>query len=349
MLRASCFLLLVFLPLVAGVAVAFESGDMLVKVDSGTLILIHADGSREVISEKGRQATLSPDRRSVAFISDQKLLVMNLAAKATDEIVQLPEGAYFGQVEWEPDGKAIAYEAIIRSKSDDLFLAPFPPQRGQTRNLGHWYQGFSFSPDGSRIIHAINLPFALEAVDVASGKRSILHKADDVVWTAQFSPDGKYIAYTKTVTPPDDSRQSADDDEPDCSNPPMELHLLAVRDSADTTVKMRDPKAPDSVYHFVWSPDSRRIALELGTPDCGYPAGDAAVFVISVDQKEQLKVSNESASYAPAFSPDGLGVVFMDASHDPVRLWRYDFAGKSLKPLTVNGASLTDEQLLEWK
>jgi Tol biopolymer transport system component len=342
-LRAVCFLLPVL-----GLAGASQPGDMIVNVERSRLVVIHLDGSSELISDKPGQATFSPDRRFIAFTRDQQLLVLNLATHATDEIVQLPEGARFAQVEWAPNGKAIAYEVIARGKSDDLFIAPLASQRGQPRNLGHWYQGFSFSPDGSRIVHAINLPFALETVDTTSGVRTILHKAGNVVWTAQFSPDGKYIAYTQTVTPPGDPSQSADDDE-DCANPPNELHLLSLVDGSDTTVKMHDPQAPSGVYHFAWSPDSRRIALELGTPDCGYPTGDAAVFVTSVDQKDQLKISNESASYEPVFSPDGSGVVFMDASHDPVGLWRYDLAGKSLKPFTVNGIGLTYEELLQWK
>lgn len=125
------------------------------------------------------------------------------------------------------DGKAIAYEAIVRNNSDDLFLAPLPVQRGPARNLGHWYQGFSFSPDGSRIVHAINNPFAPEVLDVATANRTLLHKADDVGWEAQFSPDGKFIAYVKTVTEPQSTDQSGkDDDEPDCTNPPKRNGFL---------------------------------------------------------------------------------------------------------------------------
>jgi Tol biopolymer transport system component len=253
-------------------------------------------------------------------------------------------------VTWAPDGNAIVYEAIVRGKSHDLFLAPFPPQRGQVRNLGHWYQGFSFSPDAARIVHAINLPFALEVLDVATTNRTLMHKADNVVWEAQFSPDGKYIAYRKTVTEPQISDQGGkDDDEPDCANPPTELRLYSVADGSDTVVALHDLKAPDSVYNFSWSPDSRRIALELGTNDCGYPAGNAAVFVTSVDQKYQIRVSNASPALEPIFSRDNSAVVFVDSSQPPARLLRYEFPSKTLKLIRRAEESEGYYRLLDWK
>ncbi len=343
------FLHVSFLLLAMSFAGASEAGDLLMMVDFGKLVVIHSDGTQELIVEKAAKAAFSPDRRYVAFTVDRKLAVMTLASHATDEVVQLPEGSLFGQIEWAPDGKAIAYEAIVRRKSHDLFLAPFPPQRGQARNLGHWYQGFSFSPDGSRIVHAINLPFALEILDIATGKRTVLHKADDVVWRAQFSPDGKFIAYVKTVTQPKSSDQNRKDDEPDCANPPTELHLYSLADGSDSVVAMHNLKAPDSVYNFSWSPDSRRIALELGTNDCGYPAGDAAVFVTSVDQKHQMRISNVSPAYEPMFSPDGSAIAFMDSSQSPYRLWRYDFLSGTLKPMGRSGKGEAYDHLLDWK
>lgn len=152
------FLPVIFLLLAMSFANCSEVGDMLAMVDYGKLAVVHSDGTQELISERTGGGVFSPDRQAVVFTVSHKLLVMSLAAHTTVEVVQLLKGAYFGQVAWAPDGKAIAYEAIVRNKSDDLFLAPLPVQRGPARNLGHWYQGFSFSPDGSRIVHAINNP-----------------------------------------------------------------------------------------------------------------------------------------------------------------------------------------------
>jgi Tol biopolymer transport system component len=340
---------LIFLLFAIGMAAGSDSGDMLVIAGLDELVVIHSNGTAELLSRGVAGAVFSPDGRSVLFAVNEKLIVMTLDTHATQEVVQLPAGARFGQVDWAPDGKAIAYEQIVSGKDEDLFLAPFPPQQGPARNLGHWYQGFSFSRDGSRIVHAVNLPFALEVVDVSTGKRTLLHKAKNVVWAARFSPDGKFIAYTQTVPEPEGSGKPAADDEPDCSGPTMELHLYSLSEGSDTVVTIHDAKAPPSVYNFAWSPDSRRIALELGTDDCQSPSGDAAVFVSSLDQKYQARVSDASPSTNPLFSPDGSGLVFVDSSQNPYRLWRYDFSSNALTLVTRGDKKYGEIEAVDWK
>jgi len=366
--RMQVYLSVVF-PLVLAVALASatDAGSLVVTTADGNLVIIHPDGTQEQISSEAGSAVISPDHRALAFTVvhmqtvqglefwrvDAKLLVMTLSTRVTTELAHPPAGppgTGFAQVTWTPDGSAIAYEATARGNGgmeDDLFLAPFPPERGPVRNLGHWYQGFSFSPDGSRIVHAINSPFALEVLDVATGTRTLLHKASNVVWEAKFSPDGKFIAYQKTVGEPTSSVQGSEDDEPDCGSPNTELRLYSLIDGSDTAVNI--PKAPPSVYNFSWSPDSRRLAIELGTDDCGSPSGDAAVFVSSVDQKVQMQISTSSPSVQPAFSPDGSAIAFVDSSQVPARLFRYDLASKTRSVIRRASTKENDYRLLEWK
>jgi Tol biopolymer transport system component len=358
------YLSVVFYLLLAVVlAGATDAGNLVVRTVDSNLVLIHPDGTQEQISSEAGSAVISPDHRAVAFTVvhmqevkgpefwrvNAKLLVMILSTRVTTELVHPPAGTGFGEVAWTPDGSAIAYEASARGNGgmDDLFLAPFPPERGPVRNLGHWYQGFSFSPDGSHIVHAINSPFALEVLDVATGTRTLLHKASNVVWEAKFSPDGKFIAYQKTVGEPASSVQGSEDDEPDCGSPNTELRLYSLIDGADTAVSI--PRAPPSVYNFSWSPDSRRLAIELGTEDCGSPSGDAAVFVTSVDQKVQKQISTSSPSVQPAFSPDGSAIAFVDSSQFPTRLFRYDLASETRSVIRRASTKENDYSLLEWK
>jgi Tol biopolymer transport system component len=353
-----------FLLLAVVLAGATDAGNLVVRTVDGNLVLIHLDGTQEQISSEAGSAMISPDHRAVAFTVvhmqkvqgpefwrvDAKLLVMTLSTRLTTELVHPPAGTGFGQIAWTPDGSAIAYEATARGNggiADDLFLAPFPPERGPVRNLGHWYQGFSFSPDGRRIVHAINSPFALEVLDVATGTRTLVHRAGNVVWDAKFSPDGKFIAYQKTVGEPASSVQGSEDDEPDCSSPNKELRVYSLVDDFDTAVNI--PKAPPSVYNFTWSPDSRRLAIELGTEDCTSPSGDAAVFVTSVDQKVQKQISTSSPSVQPAFSPDGSAIAFVDSSQFPARLFRYDLSSETRSVIRRASAKENDYLLLEWK
>ncbi|HXZ41776.1 MAG TPA: hypothetical protein VEG68_13615 [Terriglobales bacterium] len=363
-MKKVCLSVVFFLLLAVVLAGATDAGNLIVMTADGNLVIIHPDGTQEQIASEAGSAAISPDHRSIALTVvhmqkvpapefwrvDAKLLVMNLSTRVTTELLHPPAGTGIGEIAWTPDGSAIAYLATVRENggtADDLFLAPFPPERGPVRNLGHWYQRFSFSPDGASIVHAINFPFALEVLDLATGTRTLLHKASNVVWEAKFSPDGKFIAYQKTVGEPAGSVQGSDDDEPDCASPDTELRLYSLIDGSDTAVRI--PKAPPSVYNFSWSPDSRRLAIELGTEDCTSPSGNAAVFVTSVDQKVQKQISTSSPSAQPAFSPDGSAIAFVDSSQPPARLFRYDLASETPSVIRRASAKENDYTLLEWK
>ena len=365
-MKKVCLSVVFFLLLAVVLAGATDAGNLVVRTVNDNLVIIHPDGTQEQISSEASSAVISPDHRAIAFTVvhmqqvpapeswrvDAKLLVMTLSTRVITELAHPPAGPAgtgFDQVAWTPDGSAVAYESTARGNGgmeNDLFLAPFPPERGPVRNLGHWYQGFSFSADGRRIVHAINSPFALEVLDVATGTRTLLHKASNVVWDAKFSPDGKFIAYRKTVGAARPV-QGSDDDEPDCGSPNTELRLYSLIDGSDAAVSI--PKAPPSVYNFSWSPDSRRLAIELGTEDCGSPSGDAAVFVTSVDQKVQKQISTSSPSVQPAFSPDGSAIAFVDSSQPPARLFRYDLASETRSVIRRASSQENDYSLLEWK
>ena len=351
-MKKVCLSVVFFLLLAVVLAGATEAGNLIVMTVDRNLVIIHPDGTQEQISSEAGSAAISPDHRAIAFTVvhmqkvpgpeffrvDTKLLVMILSTRVTTELAHPPAGTGFGQIAWTPDGSGIAYLA------GDLFLAPFPPERGPVRDLGPWYQGFSFSPDGARIVHAVNHPFALEVLEVATGTRTLLHKASNVVWEAKFSPDGQYIAYRKTVGEPASSVHGSDDDEPDCASPDTELRLYSLIDGSDAAVHI--PKAPPSVYNFSWSPDSRRLAIELGTEDCTSISDDAAVFVTSVDQRVQKQISTYSPSIQPAFSPDGSAIAFVES---PARLFRYDLASETLSVIRRASAEENDYTLLEWK
>src|SRR6266852_919152 len=148
--------------LLGGFAAAGDSlgGNLLVE-NTGTLLLIAPDGSQRPVAKRAIAGVLSPDGKYLAFITsvwhpqpaaaEQELFVKALPAGPELEIVKLPVGSYFRDLEWMPDGRAVAYDAVVRGRSDDLFVVPMLPAPGQPRKLGEWYQGISFSPDGSRI------------------------------------------------------------------------------------------------------------------------------------------------------------------------------------------------------
>jgi len=336
---------------------------------SGKLVLMQPDGAQELLADDHNSAALATDGRHVAFTigtaTTETFVVMNLATRTQREILTLPQGAHLRDIDWAPNGRAMAYQVIVPGKSDDLFLAPFPPERGPPHNLGHWYQPSSFSRDGSQIVHAVNrgrrlesapaseepggfdltgTGSGLEVLDVTTGERTVVHETQKVVWDARFSPDGRSIAYLITLHEPPPS------DEPDCTPPTLGLRLYSVAAHSDVPVTIRDaPPGWEDVRNWAWSPDSKRIAVALGTTDCDYPGTASGVFVTSLDLKSQVRASTSRLSVEPAFSPDGGAVAFVDFSESPAKLLRYDLATGKLTLIRRATESENDYRLLSWR
>jgi Tol biopolymer transport system component len=327
MLRITLLTVLALSALAAGIAA--DQGNLL--VDSyGKLLLIRPDGTQSVLRDSTITASLSPDGRRVAFTYDenprafpntsQVLSVMTIAAGIPEEITKLPPGSHFGSIGWLPDGAGIIYEG----REGDLFIARLSGTAAMPQSLGHWYQGFSVSPDGTKIVHAVNSPvMGLEILDVSSGQRTLIHKTSKVVWSAKFSPDGQSIAYQITIHDP----PRASDDEPDCTPPTIGLRIYSVNSKKDSAVTIsKAPKDWQNVKSYNWSPDSKRLALTLGTVDCDYPGEANGVFITTTDLRSQVRASLRDMSFEPMFSPDGMALTFIDFSDPDSRaeLIRYE-------------------------
>ena len=333
----------------AAAAVAAAPEALLVDI-YGKVLIIGTDGSMRVVTESMVSAVFSRDGQNLAFTrsedpratsSPQVLSVISVNGGVARQIARVESGKHFGSIGWLPDGSAIVFEG----KDGHLFLAKLSLNEAP-RDLGPWYQGFSISPDGLKIVHAVNAPVTgLEVLDVASGRRTLIHKTSKVVWSAQFSPDGQWIAYEMTFRDP----PKATDDEPDCTPPTIGLHVYSLRANRDTAVRIAAPKDWDNVKSFSWSPDSKRLAITVGTTDCDYPGSANGVFVTSLDLGKQSRVSDGDMAFDPVFSPDGSSLAYIDFSDPPAKLIRYDIATGSRT--LIRRATQTDNffRLLDWR
>jgi len=347
--RTVIFTFLILMALGAGIAA--ERGNLL--VDSyGQLLLIGTDGTTRTLAPSIGLAALSPDGGNVAFTrnenprelqSPQILSVVPASGGSARLITQVPRGSHFESLGWMPDGSAV----VFQGKDGHLFIATLASGSGAMRDLGPWYQGFSISPDGSKIVHAVNFPdMGLEVLDVSSGRRTLIHKSSRIVWSAKFSPDGQWIAYQATLRDPPRTK----DDEPDCTPPTIGLRLYSLATKSDTAVTIASaPKDWDNVRSYAWSPDSKRLALTLGTTDCDYPGSANGVFITTLDRKSQIRASQGDMSFEPAFSPDGASVAYVDFSDSPARLFRYELSTGSRSRIRQATEENNYYRLLDWR
>src|SRR5437773_648529 len=180
MIRTATLGFLMLTVLAAGIAA--DSGSLLVD-NNGKLLFIKTDGTQRILAESVMLAALSPNGQDIALAhsenprafpnSAQILSVVPAGGGAAKQVAQLPQGVPFRSLGWLPDGRAIVFEG----RDGHLFLATLPQNGRAPRDLGPWYQGFSLSPDGSKIVHAVNSPaMGIEVLDIASGQRSLIHK-----------------------------------------------------------------------------------------------------------------------------------------------------------------------------
>jgi Tol biopolymer transport system component len=328
------------IPSLSAVALKTSGNRVLFKED-GTLLLMSPDGTNQrKIAAKVGAAALSSDGNRVSYADNKGVYVFSLLDSRSVTLAGLTEG-HVNSLAWSPDQKHLAYDVEVRRKSWTLFLASYPPSGDAPRNLGHWYETINFSPDGKFIVHPTldttrGARSDLETVSVETGKRESIYEANDVIWDAQYAPDGSRIAFLMTRTEPGGE---GDDDE-DCRGPDRDLWVLPL-------ASKRPQKVMDGVFSFDWSSDGQFLAVDKGTQDCGYPPGDGAVFISSGDGKVQFQLSKDAPSMGAKFSPDSKQVIFVEFNGS--RLVIGDLESRKLTALSSPSSGGGNYLVYGWK
>lgn len=340
---------LILAVLAAGIG---ATGGTLLVESNGKLLFIRSDGTQRFLGNGIVEAALSRDGQKLALTQPEnpralpnspQVLSIVATADSSTPAAKVSIGSPVRSLAWLPGGDGVVYEG----KDGHLFMAQSTSNGLVPRDLGPWYQGFSVSSDGSKAVHAVNSPaMGLEILEFASGQRTLIHKTTKVVWSAQFSPDGDWIAYQVTLRDPPRTKN----DEPDCTPPTIGLRIYSLRTKTDSAVTIAAaPKDWTNVKSFNWSPDSKRLAVMIGTTDCDYPGSANGVFVTTLDLKSQIRASMSDMSLDPVFSPDGSAVAFVDASESPAKLMHYHLATGTRTLIRRATPSDNSYRLLDWK
>jgi len=316
------------------------------------LYVTDASGAQGRLLAKGvRAAALSPDGDLVAYADEKTIRILSLVTGQSVTLASWQAGRIEG-LAWSPTQTTVAYQ-LAQADGAKLFLAAYPPRTEPPRNLGPWYETMSFSPNGKLLLHPANLAgttnHGLEVVHVDTGKRDVLFVAADLraIFEAEYSPDGSRIAFTLSQPPP----PPPPDDETDCSGPELHLWVLTVDSRSLVEIDLRRvQQAWTNVKDFAWSPDGKFLAVGIGTVDCDYPGTANGVFITSVDQTVQFKLSRGQQSLGALFAPDGKQVVFTEYADDAYhpQLVIGELATRKLTPLP-NTRSKEVPTALDWK
>jgi TolB protein len=152
---------------------------------------------------------------------------------------------------------------------------------------GHFKQRPCWSPDGQRLLFTRHARASLRLYlrSIATGEEVRVTEAQETEQDAEFSPDGREIAFTIN--------------QPGFTQSDVNVHRLTLSDKTQTPVSGTEGQLSHEEYP-TWSPDGAWIA-STSTRD-----GNQELYVCRIDGSERRRLTSDPAHDAhPHWSPDG--------------------------------------------
>ena len=165
---------------------------------------------------------VSPDGATIAFdytganegnpikgsrVFEQDIYVIPLKGGSPQRITMIAKsGLSFNSPRWAPDGKTIAFRSMDwleyneGKNSEEIWVCEFPggEPKAITKKMKAFLTHLSWSPDGKTIVFSI-LEKDKSQIYAVSSDGGEIKKMDIEGFSPDFSPDGKRIAYAKSL------------------------------------------------------------------------------------------------------------------------------------------------------
>jgi dipeptidyl aminopeptidase/acylaminoacyl peptidase len=309
-------------------------------------------------------ARISPDGGKVAytvtetdFDQDAYVTQIWLADTASGESIQLTRGKKSSSgPSWSPDGRWIAFTSSRADDKSQIFvIRPDGGEAIQLTTAETGAGGFDWSPDGKTIAFTASDPVSDEVkarkdfygdyslvrreyththlwtVDVAEalrspqpGKRRTSGK-DYTVSGFDWSPDGTRIAFSATINPDLNSRETSD------------IYVLDL--ASDKVRKVVDQPGPDSSP--LWSPDGRSILFSSALGRRDYITAPSVLALVPAEggAVRPLSVGFDENPFVSAWTRDG--IYFSASQRTAAHIFRLD-----PETLKITRLSAPDEALV---
>ena len=197
-------------PSTNGKLVVFEKGGYLYKLDPSTKVaeqihiklssdLVYARAERMNVGRKGRNSySLSPDGKRLAVTARGELFDVPVGKGISRNISKSPN-SNDRSADWSPDGKYIAFVGDATGETEvylyDVAKGGEPEQI--TKDNDTYIRSLQWSPDSKHILYTDRKNRIVEVDPFAKTKRTVMENPEQEFYGVNYSPDSKWIAYTK--------------------------------------------------------------------------------------------------------------------------------------------------------
>jgi tricorn protease len=267
-----------------------------------------------------RHPALSPDGRSLAFGYYGDIWTVSVEGGAAQRVTV--HSAHDQLPAWSPDGKWLAFSSK-REGNYDVFV--IPAAGGTAKRLTHHSADDAvsgWSPDGAEILFASSREAtrttALYTVNVKKGSSRLVRYDDEPLGNACMSPDGKWIACTRSGSWTRKGYRGAANSD------------LMVMTAAGAQGELLT-KTPHNERWPLFAPDGRIIYYVSDQ------TGTANIYRRRLGEKPTEQVTRFAGGtvFYPSIARDGSAIVF----ERDFGLWRLDLKTRELREIRVTAAS----------
>jgi TolB protein len=267
----------------------------------------------------GGLPVVSPRGDRIAFMSNragaEDLYVIGAKGSGERRLTKTVETEM--GLQWSADGKEIVFSTLTEGTSRAYAI---DPKGAKQRELGE-FPGRTpmLSPDGRRVVFMAGTWTATK-LTVAAHDGSNSHEITDgssIAWNSHWSPDGKLIAFTGRDAPN------------------TELAVFVMNPEGGERRQVTHIAAEEGGAQWpVWSPDGRRLAIQVNSRTT---KGIAHIWVVDVATGDATKLAPHDGTYldeTPSWFPDGKRIAFQSNRTGRIEVWTMKADGTDARQVT---------------
>ena len=172
-----------------------ETKQVPVKISSDN---IYARKESKHVSDKITSVSASPDGHRLAVTARGEVFNVPASKGVTKNISQSP-GANDRNAVWSPDGQNIAYISDLTGETEVwITKADENSPRQLTKNNDTYIRRLYWTPDSKKILYTDRKNRVVQVNPATGEKKEVFNNPSGEIYSLSFSPDSKWIAYTKS-------------------------------------------------------------------------------------------------------------------------------------------------------